>query len=42
MAPNMRVVFFSSLIGFTLFYIWLLTLRIRAARLEHHVADQHS
>jgi heme exporter protein C len=42
MAPNMRVVFFAGLIGYTLFFIWLLNLRIRIARLEQHAADQQS
>ena len=42
MAPNMRVVFFAGLIGYTLFFIWLLTLRIRVARLEHRAADHSS
>jgi heme exporter protein C len=36
MSPNMRVVFFSSLISFTLLFIWLLSLRVRTARLEYH------
>jgi heme exporter protein C len=36
MSPNMRVIFFASLIGFTLLFIWIFTLRVRAARLEHH------
>ncbi len=34
-APNMRVLFYVSLVGFTLLFVWLLNLRIRAARLEH-------
>jgi heme exporter protein C len=34
MAPNMRVLFYISLLGFTLLFLWLLNLRIRAARLE--------
>lgn len=38
MAPNMLVIFFLSLIGFTLLYIWLLNMRVRAAKLEY----QHS
>jgi heme exporter protein C len=36
MSPNMRVVFFASLIAFTLLYIWMFSLRVRAARLEYH------
>ena len=34
MAPNMRVIFFASLIGFTLLYFWMYTLKIKTARLE--------
>lgn len=34
LADNMRVVFYLSLLGFNLLYIWLLNLRIRVARLE--------
>ena len=41
-AGNMRVFFYLSLLGFTLLFIWLLNLRIRAARLEHeHSRQQH-
>ena len=36
MSPNMRVIFFTSLIAFTLLFIWMFTLRVRAARLEVH------
>jgi hypothetical protein len=36
MSPNMRVVFFSSLLAFTLLYLWMFNLRVRAARLERH------
>jgi heme exporter protein C len=38
MPPNMRFVFFASLIGFSLLFIWLLNLRIRAARVEHQLS----
>ncbi|KAB2926460.1 MAG: ABC transporter permease [Bacteroidetes bacterium] len=34
MAPNMLVLFFASLAGFTLLYLWMLSLRVRTARLE--------
>jgi heme exporter protein C len=34
MPPNMRAVFFASLIGFTLLYFWMFTLKVRSARLE--------
>ncbi len=40
MSPNMRVVFFSSLISFTLLFIWLLSLRVRTARLEYHLQSK--
>jgi heme exporter protein C len=36
MSPNMRVVFFASLIAFTMLYLWMLSLRVRTARLEYH------
>jgi heme exporter protein C len=36
MSPNMRVVFFSSLIAFTMLFLWMLSLRVRTARLEYH------
>jgi heme exporter protein C len=36
MSPNMRVIFFTSLIAFTLLFYWMFTLRVRAARLEAH------
>jgi heme exporter protein C len=38
MPINMQLVFFTSIIGFSLFFIWLLNLRIRAARLEYHIS----
>jgi heme exporter protein C len=38
MPPNMRIVFFAGLIGFSLFFIWLLNVRIRAARVEHQLS----
>ncbi|MEW6510707.1 MAG: cytochrome c biogenesis protein CcsA [Bacteroidota bacterium] len=34
MSPNMRVIFFTSLIAFTLLFYWMFTLRVRTARLE--------
>ncbi len=36
MSPNMRVVFFASLIAFTMLFVWMFTLKVRAARLEYH------
>lgn len=35
MAPNMLVIFLISLFGFTLLYVWLFQLRVRAAKLEY-------
>ncbi len=35
MPANMRTVFFTSLVGFTLLFVWMLNLRIRIARLEY-------
>jgi heme exporter protein C len=34
MSPNMRVIFFASLIAFTLLFVWMFRLRVRAAKLE--------
>jgi heme exporter protein C len=34
MAPNMRVIFFTSLIAFTLLFYWMFRLRVRTAELE--------
>jgi heme exporter protein C len=36
MSPNMRVIFFSSLIAFTLLFYWMFRLRVRTAELEAH------
>jgi heme exporter protein C len=38
MPPNMRFVFFAGLIGFSLLFIWLLNVRIRAARVEYQLS----
>jgi heme exporter protein C len=35
MPANMRTVFFTSLVGFTLLFVWLLNLRVRIAKLEY-------
>jgi heme exporter protein C len=40
MPPNMRFVFFAGLIGFSLLFIWLLNVRIRAARVEHQLSTK--
>ncbi len=34
MPPNMRVVFFASIIGFTILYFWMFNMKVRSARLE--------
>ncbi len=34
MPPNMRIVFFASIIGFTILYFWMFNIKIRSARLE--------
>jgi heme exporter protein C len=34
MPANMRIVFFASIIGFTILYFWLFNLKVRSARLE--------
>ena len=36
MAPNMRMLFFASLAGFTGLYYWMWNLHVRASRLEFH------
>ncbi|MBI2619962.1 MAG: cytochrome c biogenesis protein CcsA [Ignavibacteriales bacterium] len=35
MAANMRVLFYISMIGFNLLYVWLFNLRLRVARLDY-------
>jgi heme exporter protein C len=34
MPPNMRIVFFASIIGFTILYLWMFNIKTRSARLE--------
>jgi len=34
MAPNMLVVFFAALLGFTVLYVWLFSLSVRTSRVE--------
>ena len=36
MSPNMRVIFFASLVAFTLLFRWMFMLRVRAAHIEAH------
>ena len=36
MAPNMRVIFFTSLFAFTLLFYWMFRLRVRTAEVETH------
>lgn len=33
---NMRIVLYTSVIAFTMLFVWMLSLRVRAARLEYH------
>jgi heme exporter protein C len=42
MPPNMRTVFFLSLIGFTLLFVWLLNVKVRLARIEYQQSILHS
>ncbi len=42
MSPNMLVVFLLSLAGFTLFYFWLFSLRVRIARLEYNAVQRQA
>jgi heme exporter protein C len=39
MPPNMRVVFFAGIIGFSLLFIWLLNVRVRVAHIEHQLSQ---
>jgi heme exporter protein C len=41
MSWNMRAIFFMSLIGFTLFYVWIFRLRVRTALIEYELQHQH-
>jgi heme exporter protein C len=40
MAPNMLMVFFASLIGFTVLYFWMYSLKIRTMRIERQIQQQ--
>ena len=40
MAPNMLMVFFASLIGFTILYFWMYSLKIRTMRIERQIQQQ--
>jgi heme exporter protein C len=42
MSPNMRVIFFTSLLAFTLLFIWMFQLRVRAGRLEMERGQERS
>jgi heme exporter protein C len=42
MSPPMMVLFVVALIGFTLLYVWMLDLRIRAARLEQQLTREQA
>jgi heme exporter protein C len=38
MPGNMQIVFFAGLAGFSLLFVWILNLRIRAARIEYRLS----
>ena len=40
MPPNMRIVFFIGIIGFSLLFVWLLNVRIRAARVDYQILNK--
>ena len=42
MPPNMLTVFFFSLIGFTLLYVWMFNVRVRLARIEYQQSSHHA
>jgi heme exporter protein C len=41
MSPNMLIIFLLGLLGFTLFFFWLLHLRVRIARIEYERSIHH-
>ena len=41
MPPNMRFVFFIGIIGFSLLFVWLLNIRVRAARIEYQLSKEN-
>jgi heme exporter protein C len=41
MSPNMLIIFLLGLLGFTLFFFWLLHLRVRIARIEYERSTHH-
>jgi heme exporter protein C len=40
MPANMRIVLYLGIIGFSLFFVWLFNLRVRAARLTHQLTTR--
>ena len=42
MPSNMRFIFFVGIIGFSLFFVWLLNLRIRSARIEYQISKKEN
>ncbi|RPI04636.1 MAG: ABC transporter permease [Ignavibacteriae bacterium] len=40
MPPNMLLVFIIGIIGFSLFFVWLLHVRVRAARIEYQLSQE--
>jgi heme exporter protein C len=41
MPPNMRCVFFIGIIGFSLFFVWLLNIRVRTARIAYQLSKEN-
>jgi heme exporter protein C len=42
MPPNMRLVFFIGIIGFSLLFVWLLNVRVRAAQIEYQLSKKEN
>jgi heme exporter protein C len=42
MAPNMLVVFFAGLIGYTLFFVWIFSVRVRVEQHLYHLSQKES
>ncbi|MDD8016788.1 MAG: cytochrome c biogenesis protein [Bacteroidota bacterium] len=40
MAPNMLIVFLASLLGFTILYFWMYSLKVRSMRIERQLQQQ--
>jgi heme exporter protein C len=42
MPPNMRLVFFVGIIGFSLLFVWLLNVRVRTARIQFQLSKKEN